>query len=133
MQECARLPQAATCHRRSFCASITSALKPTVFLRYPRGARSATASVLLCAGVDDLGAATTYTPLDESLISLRPEGTAPRPLADILGPSGKQDVQGFLDTCLAPKEEVPGKLRDSGGEAAVLDPGLKRSLNAAEA
>ena len=67
------------------------------------------------------------TPLDESLISLRPEGTAPRPLADILGPSGKQDVQGFLDTCLAPKEEVPDKLCDSGVEAVFLDPGLRRS------
>ena len=58
----------------------------------------------ICAGVDFRGNASTFQPLDLSLISLRPERTEPKTLESMLGPSGKSVVQGFLDTCLLPSE-----------------------------
>ena len=45
----------------------------------------------------------------------------------MLGPSGKSVVQGFLDTCLLPSEEVE-RLTDSGVQTVFLDPGLRRNL-----
>ena len=58
---------------------------------------------------------------------MRPQGTEPKTLDSLLAASGKSVVQGFLDTCLLPREAIDQRLTDSGVQALFLDPGLRRT------
>ena len=81
----------------------------------------------VCGGVDYRGNAASFEPLDLTRLSLRPPGTEPKPLAQLLGPTGTQAIQRFLAECLLPSGDVKRRLDDSGVLTPFLDPGLRRN------
>ena len=78
-------------------------------------------------GLDYQGGSTTAVGLVENLLSLPPQGAVPKPLQGLLGPTGEDEVQTFVNEMVLPMEEARKNLAATTTPPAYIDPGLRRS------
>eukprot|EP00959_Pyramimonas_sp_CCMP1952_P440109 9214116-Pyramimonas_sp.AAC.1 len=62
----------------------------------PADVQPAEAFSSISGGCDYSGESSPAVPVDESLLSLRPAGTAPTDLCQLLGPKGREEVQAWM-------------------------------------
>ena len=80
----------------------------------------------VCGGLDYGGAPSSFVPLQESLLSLRPEGSHPRCLRDIVS-GGVVLTCDDVNSCVLPQEQAAHNLQEAGLVSAFMDPGVRRS------
>ena len=78
-------------------------------------------------GLEYFVAGTTYTPLDDSVLSLPKDGAEPQRLASLLGPTGEDEVASFIGKSVLPTEVREQRLSAPDVPAAFLDPGVRKS------
>ena len=78
-------------------------------------------------GLEYFEAGTTYTPLDDSVLSLPKDGAVPQRLASLLGPTGEDEVASFIEKSVLPTEVREQRLSAPDVPAAFLDPGVRKS------
>lgn len=71
-------------------------------------------------------APSSAVPLDDKLLSLRPEGSQPKPLCELLGPGGGDEVQQWYNSHFVPCAEAQSALEESGVRI-FHDHGLRKS------
>ena len=81
-------------------------------------------------GLEYFEPGSTFTPLMDDLLSLPPAGAEPRPLAELLGPTGVDEVATFCVKSLLPTEIRLQRLSASDAPKAYLDPRLRSSRKA---
>ena len=89
-------------------------------------AQPAEAFSSISGGCDYSGENSPAVPLDESLLSLRPAGTAPTELCQLLGPKGREEVQMWMRERVLPNSVGLRSLKASGMKT-YYDPALRRS------
>ena len=110
-------------------AYVTASSQIARFSSVPAEGRDADCFQAVAGGLDYQGAPSSFTPLQESLLSLRPEGSVPLTLASLAA----ADVNlacSDVNSCVVPSDLAAHNLQAAGVETPFMDPGVKRSSRA---